>query len=307
MQTCRLSAILLAMALFGARPAAAEISYYDAQSRHSDARAGHGNASITYQHVHVDGGNAAGVNLDSGKADTHGFNFDIDLALTDRLTASFSIPFIIKRYQGPRPHNPAFIAPPQNSKFLDDGTYHGAFQDFSFGMRYLLVDGPLSVEPFVTIGVPSHDYTYFAASAVGQNLNRYQVGAAFSYAPPLDDYFASLSASRVFVERTLGRDIDHWRVDAEVGYFLTGNFAVRGFALVKQGGGMTAFDFPSRTDLLWYHHDQLLKHNFVNAGGGFIWSFDESRSLSVSAMRMIRARDIQRMRYAISVEISQAF
>ena len=288
-------------------PAFADEPYYGPSQPQSRSRAGHGDVTLTYQYVHVDGGNAGGVTLDIGTADSHAVNVDLDLALTNRLTASFSVPIIVKRYQGSRPHNPAFLIPPRDSKFLDDGTYHGAFQDFSFGLRYLLVDGPLSVEPFFTVSIPTHDYTFFAASAVGQGLNRYQIGSTFSYTPPLDDYFASLSASRVFVERTLGRDIDHWRVDAEVGYFLTANLAARAFALVKQGGGLTAVDFAVRTDELWFQHDRLLKHNFVNVGGGFIWSFDDSRALSLSAMRMVRARDIQRMRYTITVGLTQAF
>ena len=61
----------------------------------------------------------------------------------------------------------------------DDGTYHGAFQDFYFGVRYALVKSPgISVAPFVEVIIPSHRYETVAQSAVGRDLRMLLVGSA---------------------------------------------------------------------------------------------------------------------------------
>lgn len=303
------SAALCAAAAFSGQALAQGDAYYPAAgAARTYSRAGHGVVSLTYQRSHTDGLYINTGFQPVGTTDTHAVEFDVDFNVTDRLSLNAGLPYIQKRHQGTAIHNPASIIPPQNSKFIDDGDFHGGVQDVHFGARYLLVDEDFKVEPFVQVSIPVGDYPFFAAAAIGQQLNHYEFGSSFSYYPPLDLWFASLSASRVLVERTLNRDIDHWRVGLDVGYFVLPNLAVRALLQVKQGGGLEVpDDFPSRTDLLWFHHDQLLQHNYINAGGAVDWMISEGVTLSGSFQKQIHRDNIFALKYAFSLTVSKAF
>ena len=55
----------------------------------------------------------------------------ITYGVTDRLAIAASIPFIATRYTGTTPHG-GFDGPAA----LDDGNYHGVFQDFRLDAHY---------------------------------------------------------------------------------------------------------------------------------------------------------------------------
>ena len=106
-----------------------------------------GHWSISYQHIKVDGFESSIGELDIGTTDTHTLHFEVDYQLTERIALVAGIPLVRKKYEGGGPHVPTSINPPQDDKFIDDGDYHTEFQDFQFGVRYLLATDPLIVEP----------------------------------------------------------------------------------------------------------------------------------------------------------------
>jgi hypothetical protein len=269
-----------------------------------------GQISIGYQYIHVDGFKGTTGTLDIGTTDTHSINLEIDYALTDRWSVSAGIPWITKRYQGTAPHDPGAIVPAVDSKFIDNGNYHSDFQDFHFSVQYLALDtATWSLSPFAYYGLPSNNYTFFAHSAVGQNLWRLGVGVAIGYYPALSDFFFMLTPAYEFVEETQGTNIDNWRVDAEVGYFFSPRLSGRFFALLKEGNGLDfPDDFPPpRNDEWWYQHDRMIKHNYVNVGLGLDWQANPRSRLSMSVMKMAHADQVHVMKYTISVGLSRAF
>lgn len=272
-------------------------------------RAGSMHFSVDYQYISVDGFEGTAGEVPIGTVDTHVWNFEFEYAATDRLTLSAGIPLLRRRYQGTFPHDPRILDPPRDAEFIDDGEYHTDFQDFHLGIRYLWKTRPLIVEPFVYLGIPSNDYPFFAHSAVGQNLWKVDVGANLVYFPTLSDFFYGARVARVFVEETLGTNIDHWRVDGQVGYFFTPRVAGRAFLMVKEGNGLDfPDDFPPpRTDERWYQHDRMVKHNFVNAGVGVDWAVSERYGLSFSVLRMIHAENIHIVEYAVNFGLSVEF
>ena len=87
-----------------------------------------------------------------------------------------SLPAMMVRYEGPLAHPVGINGQPSD---LDDGTYHGAFQDFYFGTRFkLLQSARFALTPFVEVIVPSHHYESLAQTAVGRDLRALVVGAA---------------------------------------------------------------------------------------------------------------------------------
>ncbi|MEO0996677.1 MAG: transporter [Pseudomonadota bacterium] len=275
------------------------------------AEQGHGHVSVGLQFIHIDGFESTIGELPIGTTDTQTLNVEVDYNLTDRLSVSAGLPLIRKRYQGPGAHDPTAFTPARDSEFVDDGAYHTDLQDFHLGLHYSL-DRPgsvLQITPFASYSFPSNDYAFFGHAAVGQNLWKFDLGAAFVYAPHFSDYYLSASPSRVFVEKTLGVNISHWRLDLTAGYFVSPSIAVKLLVLIKEGGGA---DFPDdfplpRNTERWFQHDRLVKHNFINAGLGLDWSLSDRYGLSLSALRMVRADQVHVMDYALGAVLTRSF
>ena len=273
-------------------------------------RQGHGHISVEYQYISVDGFEASTGTLDIGTTDTHSLYFEADYNLTEKLSISAGIPLVRKRYRGPFPHGTSGLNPPNNTApFIDDGRYRTRFQDIHLGLRYLAKTGTIQVEPFVAIGIPSHDYPFFAHSAVGQNLLKLDLGTTLTYLPPLSDAFFRVSAAYVLVEETLGVSINHWRISGDAGYLFSPRFSGRVFFILKDGKGLTfPDDFPvPRIDEQWYQHDRLVKHNYMNVGIGADWAINENYTLSASLMTMTWAEQVHVMDFAGGVSLSWSF
>jgi len=281
-----------------------------ARAADGESRAGHGHYSLGYQYISVDGFQSSIGELPIGTVDTHSLNIEVDYYLNDKWTLSAGIPFIRKRYQGPGPHDPLALEPPRPEvENVDQGNWNNSFQDFHLGVRYLAKEGPFNIEPYAFFGVPSNDYPFFGHAAVGQNLNKFEVGSQFSWYPGLSDAYYRLDLAYVFVEETLGYSINHWKVGAEAGYHFSQKLTGRVYAQIKDGKGL-AFpdDFPPpRTDEKWYQHDRLVKHNYANAGVGLDWLVGNNFHLSTSVMTQIWAEQVHIMRYAITLSMTRSF
>lgn len=273
-------------------------------------RAGHGNVSVTYQYISVDGFEASTGSIPIGTVDTHSLYFEFDYHLTERLTIGAGIPYIRKRYQGAFPHDPLTLDPPRPwIENVDQGDWNSDFQDFHFGLKYLVKDGPLVIEPFAFYGTPTNNYPFFGNAAVGQQLWKFDVGTSFTYFPGLSNAYYRADIAYVFVEETLNTSINHWKIFGEAGYQFNEHLTGRLFFLFKDGSGLDfPEDFPPpRTTELWYQHDRLIRHNYLNVGIGLDWNLDSGYQISASFMKQPWQEQVHKMDYAISVGISRGF
>lgn len=269
-----------------------------------------GAMGLTYQYINAANLAAPGSVIPTGPTDTHSLNFAVDYAIGTRWTLNASLPLITKRYKGRFPHNPLGIIPPKTDvEFIDDGHYHTSFQDLHVGAHYLATSetAAVSVAPFVSLGIPSNDYVFFAQAAVGQNLNRLELGTSIAYQPPFLNLYMNLDVSRVLVEETLGFNVDHWRLDAEVGRFLTPRLAASTFISIKEGNGFYPTEFPSRTDEFWFQHDRLTRHNYVNFGFAANLTLNARDRLTFSAVKAVHTEAVFITRYAVSAGVTRAF
>ena len=273
-------------------------------------RAGHGYVSLSYQYISVDGFEASTGTSPIGTVDTHSLSLEIDYHLTDRLTIAAGIPYIRKRYQGPFPHDPLTLDPPRPwVENIDQGDWNSGFQDFHFGLKYLLKDGPLVIEPFAFYGMPTNNYPFFGHAALGQQLWKFDVGSSFFYFPGLSNAYYRADIAYVFVEKTLGTSINHWKIFGEAGYRFSEHWTGRLFFLLKDCKGLNfPEDFPPpRTTELWYLHDRLIKHNYLNVGIGIDWNLDSGYQISANFMKQPWQEQVHKMEYAFSVGISRGF
>lgn len=282
-----------------------------AEAAEEAPRARHGSIAVSYQYQTADSLQSTVGEIDIGPVDTHSLNLEIVYSLTNRWTLVAGLPYVLRRYQGPLQHDPLLLDPPRpDIENVDQGDWNAAFQDFYLGASYRAIEGPtFAVEPHLFLSVPSHDYPFFGNAAVGQGQKRIEIGSSFTLAPGLSDAYYGLDVSYAFVEQVLNTNVNHWRINAEIGYFFAPRLTGRVFALVKEGNGLDfPDDFPPpRTDERWYQHDRIVKHNYVIAGVGLDWLLSDRYEISASLMRMTHAEVIHIMDYAIDLTLSRSF
>ena len=279
-----------------------------------ESRKGSGQIVLTYQFNSTDGFESDIGALPIGSIDTHVMSVDLEYALTDRLTIVAGIPYVRKRYNdGPLPHDPLLLDPPRPYiENVDHGGWNSAFQDFNIGARYRVRDGAFSIEPFAHLGVPSHEYPFYGNAAVGQQLTRLQVGSFFMWYPGLSNAYYRADIGYVFVEKTLGVSVNYWNIRAEAGYQFGPRLTGRLFGLLKKGSGNSVpTDYPGfpgqLTDELWYQHDRMLKHNYMNIGIGLDWALNDQYRLSSNYMEMIWKDQVNILEYAFTLSLARAF
>jgi hypothetical protein len=149
----------------------------------------------------------------AGESVTSSALLEAEYGVTDRLSASFGIPYVWAKYTGALP-------PPSGLPVDACRCWHSGFQDFAFTARYRLGDDTLAFTPHVRYVLPSHDYRYQGEAVVGRNLQEFQVGASAGARLPGFLSRASLQASYTyaFVEKVVDVKIDRGNLVFDVGY-----------------------------------------------------------------------------------------
>jgi hypothetical protein len=274
-----------------------------------EASAPRGSMTVTYQYQKAQDLSGEGYVITSAPITTHLIDFAASYRIKDRWTVTAGLPFISREWKGGPSHNPLVIVPPQyDSEFVDDGHFHGFFQDLRLGASYLLLTDPVTIEPYLEYGIPASDYPFFAASAVGRHLNTLEVGSTFAYRPPFLPWFFSMRAGYVLTDSVLGVDTDAVRVTADAVRFFNDRIALNMFLTSKNGKGISPPQgTPDFTSELWYRHDQIIRHNYASMGLGVDWALSERTVMNFTVLRMVHAEDIFKLREALSVSFSRPF
>jgi hypothetical protein len=273
-----------------------------------DEVTGRGSLRLEYQFIRTGAFDSSIGDIDIGNTDGHTFLLSAEFALNDRWTLFASLPWISKRHQGALPHDPVNDITewdPPDLTLVDDGDFHSDFQDLYVGVSYLAKSGALSLAPFVSYGLPTHNYPIYAHAAVGRNIWHVPVGVAWSYLPHFSDFYFSGDVAYVFSQKTLGVDISHWLINTTVSYYVTPSFAPKVFVSIKHGTeGLDwpdDYDITALNDQKWYYHDRMIKHNFINGGVGFDWILNDRYQLSGSWFTMLRPDQVNKIDYAYTL------
>ncbi|MGI9264458.1 MAG: hypothetical protein ACR2QU_05995 [Gammaproteobacteria bacterium] len=280
------------------------------QSTHDDEAGGRGYVSLTYQNINVNRFDTSASEIDIGDVQTHSLFLEFGYHINERWQLQAGIPYVKKRYNGPGRHDPLTLVPPRPEvAFIDDGNYHSDFQDIFLGVSYLWISDPVIVEPFLRLHIPSNNYPHFGNAAVGQNLWKAEVGVDLTKFMPFSDWYYQFEASYTFVEETLGVNVNHFRVNGEMGYFFNQTFAANLFLQSKHGRGEDATEYPppNRTGERWYQHDRTTRHSFANVGVGADWFFHENYQLSGSVFTTVWGESVHLVDVAWGIEISRYF
>jgi hypothetical protein len=249
---------------------------------------GEGTVTVSYQSVNTNGQNGVTGEWFPNVAqipewgpettDGHAVIWYAEYGLTKHIAVHASLPYMQIRYKGPVPHTTGFNGQPSD---LDDGTYHGAFQDFYFGTRFKAIESArFALTPFAEVIIPSHEYESLAQSAVGRDLRALVVGTAVGgfadYVLPGLHFQTRISYA--FVERAADIRPNRFGIDSSVGYFVTPRLAIQFIQTYQRTGN--GIDFVGPPDLIVVHdgtpmsdeyvrnHDRLARMNSLNFGGG---------------------------------------
>lgn len=257
---------------------------------------------------------------DVGTTDSHVLLFSGEYALGPRWTVFASLPYIQKQHQGTGPHNfEEFVDfDPPDRRVVDDGDYHGGFQDLTAGVRYLALDGPLTVSPFISYGVPTTDYPFYGKAIIGPHLWRIPVGVDFGFQPYFSDWYFSASVAYVISEQSLGVNLNHWLAFGSAGYYFTPRFFGSVFISYKNtpdGIRMPQditddplYQDPADFDTaLWWQHDRLLAHRYTNLGLGIDYALSRRNTLSFSYYTSVYTDQSNEVDNAFTVGITRFF
>ena len=289
-----------------------------------DTNTGHGAFSIGYQNTYVNGMLLGGKPLPIGTVRVQTIDLGIDYDVGDHWSVNAGIPFTSSRFDAtpfapphcpttvPAPcrNAPALSPPHPESQFLDDGRAHATWSDWSFGVAYDANIGDYFISPSLTAYIPSHNYTFFANAAVGQDLQRVELGVTLAHQFDFSNIYYRVGYRYAFVERTLGISINHSKLDLDLGYFITPEVSVNLFALGKFGGGLQAAELLPLTDNLsnayWYHHDQISAHEYLNLGTSLDYRFDRY-TVTTALQRLVWGRTVYDFKYKFDVSLTRTF
>jgi hypothetical protein len=252
---------------------------------------------------------------DVGRIRSQGMVLDFGIGLGGKVGVSLAVPFYRSQYTGELPHKPVpgdeQIHP--TFQYLDDGAYHGAWQDSRFEMRYDLASlGGVAIAPFASVIVPTHEYEYFAHAAAGRLVKELQIGvyAARLLDPWLPGAFVMGRFAHGFEEEIAGYERRRSVLSLEGGYFITQSLRAYGLAFgqVTHGGAeFIGLPFVQFGSPLYIQHDRIYRENLLNFGAGAGYEITRSLGVFGSVIRTVDGSNGHAMAYHMSVGASFSF
>ncbi len=250
---------------------------------------GDGTVSVLYQYnidrLHV---------FDDGRTKDKGHTYfdavivNTDFSLTDRLAVSVGLPYVEAKYVGSSPHL-LVRGDPSTEVAVDNGDFHGGFQDFSLNVRYALTRRALKITPLFQVTLPSHDYPTLGHAAIGVDETEYRVGVNVGRRlnPILPKAFVQgqyafgmtpLVAAGIAPKRSYG--------ELQLGYLLNRHITLQGSSVLTWSHNGLDFDynlFPNNlTDEQYLNHDRISKTILLDAGGTIAYQVNRSTNFFLS-------------------------
>lgn len=293
-----------ALAVISAAPALAQA--WLSPKGEASFSVGYGDVFVNKHYLGTSANPGDNIENDFGHIRSQNFEVVLGYGLSDRFAVSFALPYILAKYYGTAGQNffPHTIS-------IDDGQYHGTFQDYKFSLNYQALRGPVAVAPFAAAVIPSHSYTYFAHSAVGRDLHEYIVGSSFGARldQVLPGSYAELTYSYAFVEKVLGVHHDRSNVFLELGYFLTPSLSLRGIGTAFYTHGGLVFQAADQLPPpeVFLHHDQIAHESGIDVGGGLSYVLTGTTEVYASYLTQVQGRGGHKIKDAVSFGVTWSF
>jgi hypothetical protein len=269
---------------------------------------GEGTVSLTYQNYYVTGHfDLQGRKNTNGATHSKALLAEIDFGVTDSIGLTVRLPFVASKYTGPPMYTvgpgkiPTFPGP------LDDGTYHGAFQDLHIEARRVWWAGGVAFAPLVGATLPTHDYATHGEAVPGRNRRELQFGA--STGADLHRILPRTSVSARYAlataERQHGFASVRSNLDIDADYALSRRIGLRGLASWQFAHkGPT---FAALNDHDWLDHDRYVVSSYTNVGGGLTLSITRDTNLHALWIATVSGRGGAHVARMLSVGATWSF
>lgn len=300
----------------GSEPASAPV-----KQSVQDSATGHGSISIGFFDTDINGfWLRSNIKLPLGNVHMLGTGLDASYNLNNDWTIYGGIRYFEGRANGPDMFvNCPTTAPPQcagappqtpqhpESPFLDDGNYHGAWQDWNFGVAYHANIGNYYITPAATAYIPTHDYPTFGNAVVGQDLRQLLLAVTLSHQFDFTNFYYKLGYGYALSQHVLGINTGYQRYDGELGWFVNDKFSVRGFVTGRSGFGARADFGPPSFDDFWYERQRFTQHDYRAYGLGFDYGIGERYTASISVQHEFWGDSVYDFKYAVEARLTRSF
>jgi len=292
-----------------------------------DNAAGHGSVSIAYFNNYSNDfllrsnfslTEAPGNPPEFGVVHMQGMGLDVRYNLSNDWTIYGGINYFTGRYNGLYVNCPT-TAPPQcahlppldpqhpEAPFVDDGNYHGAWQDWHFGVEWHAAIDDYFITPSATAYIPTHDYPTFGNPVVGQNLSQLLLAVRLEHQFELTDFYYRLSYGYAFSQHVLGIDTGYQRADGELGWFVNERFSVNTFVTGRAGFGVRGPLAPLPYDTFFYERQRTAQHDYHAWGLGLNYDFGNRYSVSANVQHEFWGDTVYNFVYALEARLTRSF
>jgi len=277
---------------------------------------GSGSFVVSYQHLYVRYHTISdGTKQLPGTIRNRSLFFDVDYGLTDRLAISATTAYKSNRYDERIPgstHDPGKLDHDHGEVLIDDGRYHGNWQDWGVALRYQWIAAPILVTPYLSYGRPLHDYTTFAHAAVGTGQARLEAGisAGSRFPGAARNMYWQASYGYALMQKRDDRRVNHSTLALELGWFVSPRFALRGSVSARKTHNGLDFpeDYgPDRHSDTFFHHDQNVRDDFVNVGLGASYQFNDRYMGFANVGHTVWGENTHLIDYALTLGVSRSF
>lgn len=287
-----------------------------------DSPAGHGSVSIDYFNTAINGfWLRSNVKVPLGSVRMLGTGLDASYNLTSNWTIYGGVRYFSGRANTP----PMFINcpsttaapqcaqyPPQTPQhpgepFLDDGKYHGAWQDFTLGAAWHGHVGNYFITPSATATIPTHDYPTYGNGVVGQDLRQLLLAMTLSHQFDFTDFYYKLGFGYALSQHVLGVNTGYERFDAELGWFVNDRLALRTFLTGRAGFGARAEFGPPPFNEFWYERQRLTQHDYHAYGVGFDCGLGKRYTASFNIQHEFWGDSVYDFKYALEARLTRNF
>jgi len=236
---------------------------------------GVGAVTLAWQYVDNTGHRLTdGYFAPQGQSVTTSALVETEYAITDRLSASFGIPYVFAKYTGQN-------APRSGLPVDTCRCWNSGFSDFSVGVRYRLGGETWAVTPVTRFGQPSRAYPYKGEAVVGKQLTELQLGvlAGVRLVDLLPQATVQAGYTYAIAEKAIDDiSVNRSNVFVDLGYALNRRFYVRAAWLWQHTHGGLRFGSPTgnpffptgefNTPARLAESDRLLKVRYMQVAGG---------------------------------------
>ena len=286
-----------------------------------DNPAGHGSFSIVYLDTAINGfWVRSNFKLPISAVHMLGSGLDASYNVSNDWTIYGGVRYFEGRANGPAAFlNCPTTAPPQcaglppltpqqpQSPFLDDGNYHGAWQDWNIGAAYHANLGGYFITPSATAYIPTHHYPTYGNAVVGQDLRQLLLAVTLVHQFDFTNIYYKIGYGYAFSQHVLGLDTGYQRFDGELGWFVNEKFSVRAFVTGRAGFGVRANPGPPSFDIYWYERQRITQHDYHAYGIGFDYDFGNRYAASASVQREFWGDSVYDFKYALEARLTRNF